>query len=143
MATIYEIDPIAWQVFATKLLDSLPGAGKTERKQWLADHTGIGISTIGNWTGNNGGSGGKPHLDNLEHVARVLDISLPNLISIIQLGGEPPVPRAQKITQVMILNLAELKQVEVPMTAKSLAGLTQSQVFEAASKLMLLASAMS
>jgi hypothetical protein len=143
MASIYEIDPIAWQAFATKLLDSLPGKGKTERTQWLVDQTGIGRSTIGIWTGNNAGSGGKPHLDNLELVAKVLEISLPNLISIVQLGGEPPVPRAQKITQSMILNLAELKAVEVPMTARSLKGLTQAQVFEAASKLMLLAGAMS
>jgi hypothetical protein len=132
-----EITHEDWQIFSSKLINSLPGGTSGAKHKWLQDKTGISMSTSQNWTSRaEGKAGGIPSTENLFKIAGLLEISLSHLIVIIQERLDPPAPPSGQINQSVIVALAEINKAELGMTAQGLDGITSPQLAAAASNLL-------
>lgn len=131
-----EISADDWQLFASRLITKLPGRTSGARHKWLQDKTGISASTSQNWISKTGDKATEiPSLTNLFKIADLLEISLTQLITIVQEQMEPPVPH-EGITAKTIQAIADIDHDEAKMLAQGLKDLSWLAVNKAGFNLL-------
>jgi hypothetical protein len=129
----FRISEQDWQIYFSKIFETVPRQSKEEKHVWLAEKAGVSVSSTTSWLA----KGVLPRMENLSQIAEnLLKIRLTVMIDQIQHNIDPPSLTADTVDRRTIEAIANVPSTDYELIGSSLGGMTQAQLYGAAGKLI-------